>query len=91
MREGEESDQMFVPITLSWFGLVIRGKISEYKCGSSGPLISMMPCEECPGKEVPHKYCGIPLSRFKRAQKKKKGASKLHLHLTSICSIWPNH
>lgn len=56
MREGEESDQMFVPITLSWFGLVIRGKISEYKCGSSGPIISMMPCEECPGKEVPHKY-----------------------------------
>lgn len=34
-KEGEESDQMFVPTTFAWFGLVIIGSRSEYMGGSS--------------------------------------------------------
>lgn len=34
-KEGEESDQMFVPTTFAWFGLVIIRSRSEYMGGSS--------------------------------------------------------
>lgn len=50
MIEGEKSDQMFVPIILEWFGLVIRGRRSEHMDGSFCSTISLMPCEEGAGQ-----------------------------------------
>lgn len=45
-KKGEKSNQMFVPIILAWFDLVIRGNNSEHMGGSSCPTISLMPCGE---------------------------------------------
>lgn len=47
MIEGEKSDQIFVPIILEWFGLVIRGHRSEHMDGS---FCSTNSCEEGPGQ-----------------------------------------
>lgn len=49
-EEGEESDPKFVPITLAWFGLVMKG--SEHMGNSSYSDISLRPCVEGPAQVV---------------------------------------
>lgn len=53
-EEGEKSDQMFVSVTVTSFGLEIRGRSSEHSGGNSCLTISLMLCEEGPRPKVLH-------------------------------------
>lgn len=57
-KDGEKSNQMFIPITLAWFGLVVKGHSSQHMGDSSHLTTSLMFCEEGTGQDVSHQHWG---------------------------------